>query len=481
MLADAWCAAWFWPEDVPALTPRSWPALSAALGGDASALPPALERTWRGAVAKVAGDERFFHWDLEFPEVFHDERGVPLPAPGFDAVIGNPPWADAGRIAGFSRESGRYQLQGSGHANLYQVFAERMLQLCSPGGRVGLLMPSGFLADHGCAALRRRLFERWSVDAVLGFDNRDGLFPIHRGLRFSLVTATNAGSTTDLRARFGLRSASGLEDAPDTGEIDGSVHVPLTLIRRFSGDGLAVPDIETERDRSILARVLSVAPPLGSPDGWHACFGRELNATEDRRHFVEHGLPVLEGKHLEPFAARTAEASRFIDRRTAIRVLGRRCAIDRPRLGYREVASSTNRLTLIAAVIPAAVVTTHTIFCLRAPADEALQWFLCGIFNSFPANYLARLRGGTHVPAAAIHRLPVPAPPRESSTFRAIAGLARRAHADSRARAEVHARSARAYRLDAGDFAHVLRTFPLVPESEREAALEAFRHLEDAI
>ena len=28
----------------------------------------------------------FFHWPLEFPGVFHRER------PGFDVVVGNPPW-----------------------------------------------------------------------------------------------------------------------------------------------------------------------------------------------------------------------------------------------------------------------------------------------------------------------------------------------------------------------------------------------------
>ena len=38
------------------------------------------------------GGERFFHWELEFPEVFFDVDGVPLDRGGFDAVIGNPPW-----------------------------------------------------------------------------------------------------------------------------------------------------------------------------------------------------------------------------------------------------------------------------------------------------------------------------------------------------------------------------------------------------
>jgi hypothetical protein len=38
--------------------------------------------------------------------------------------------------------------------------------------------------------------------------------------------------------------------------------------------------------------------------------------------------------------------------------------VRRARLAYRDVASATNRLTLIAAVIPARAATTHTLFCL---------------------------------------------------------------------------------------------------------------------
>src|SRR6266511_1120832 len=170
--------------------------------------------------------------------------------------------------------------------------------------------------------------------------------------RFSLITATNAGSTREFQSRSGLRSADDLEDVPDSGRIPRSIDLPLTLIRHFSGEGLAVPEIESERDRAILARVLSVAPPLGGAEGWGARFGRELNATDDRPHVGECGLPVLDGKHIERYRVRLSEASRFIERRIAGRLLGPRAGFDAARLGYREVASSTNRLTLIAAVIP---------------------------------------------------------------------------------------------------------------------------------
>lgn len=480
-LFDAWCATWFWPGDIAAVGPRAWPAFASTVHGDSSGLPPAVERQWRSTVARVAAEQRFFHWELEFPEVFFDPDGSRSASAGFDAVIGNPPWADARAVAGFSRESGCYHLHGRGHANLYQLFAERMLQLAAAHGRIGILMPSGFLADHGCSDLRRHLFDRCAIDAVLGFDNRDGLFPIHRALRFSLITLTKNGSTTALRSRFGLRSAAVLEDVPDEGDIPGSLRVPVTLLRRFSGEGLAVPELEHARDQAILARILAIAPPLGAAGGWGAHFGRELNATDDRRHFGTNGLPIIEGKHLAPFQVNVGQATQFIEQDVAERLLRSRMTARRARLGYREVASSTNRLTLIAAVIPAGVLTTHTVFCLREPTDEPLHWYLCGMLNSFTANYLARLRGGTHVPAAAIHQLPVPFCERDSTVFSRIGQLARVAATDPMARAEIHARSARAYGLSTEDFVRVVGTFPLVDESERAGALDEFHRLGDEI
>jgi len=471
-LADAWCAAWFWPDAAPL---PAWPAFSAALRGEPGALPPGVEEQWRRTAASVAATERFFHWDLEFPEVFHDERGAPRTDAGFDAVLGNPPWAAAGRLTRFSRDSGCYRLQGDGHANLYQLFAERMLALASPGGRVGMLMPSGLLADAGCGGLRRHLFDGCDVDAIVSFDNSEGVFPIHRGVRFALLTGTTGCAGRDLCLRSGLRDPGVLDDMPDRGVPPGCVRVGRPLLLAFGGEGRPVPDLRTEMDRAVLARMLDAGPALESAGGWHVHFGRELNATDDRAHFGRTGLPVLEGKQIDPFRARVADATSFIDRRVAERLLRRRTPIDRPRLAYREVAAATNRLTLIAAIVPAGVVTTHTIFCLRERLEDDRQWFLCGVFNSYAANYCVRLRGGTHVPAAVIQRLPVPfdVPPR---ALKSIAALARTlAHEPAAGdAARLQARVARLYAFTRDEFAHVLSTFPLVDASARTNALEAF-------
>ena len=141
----------------------------------------------------------------------------------------------------------------------------------------------------------------------------------------------------------------------------------------------------------------------------------------------------------------------------------------RARLAYRDVASATNRLTLIAAIVPARCVTTHTLFCLKTPLPLETQHVLCALLNSFVANYLVRL----HVNDARHRLAPGAACPCRSSPpprpcFGRLAALSRTlSTGSSRAEdtpeyAELQAIVARLYDLTADDFTHILDTFPLV-------------------
>ena len=70
---DLWCACWFWPVDEIEVAPLP----------TGFADPP--EET-RAVAREVAARHRFFHWELEFPDVLCEEGA------GFDGVVGNPPW-----------------------------------------------------------------------------------------------------------------------------------------------------------------------------------------------------------------------------------------------------------------------------------------------------------------------------------------------------------------------------------------------------
>ena len=132
--------------------------------------------------------------------------------------------------------------------------------------------------------------------------------------------------------------------------------LPRRLLERLSPEDLAIPDVRTPADVALLEKIAATVPFLGSPAGWGAEFGRELNASDDRRHFdgAPDGLPVLEGKHVEPFQVRAPADVRRLPVAAAARLLDEARTWGRPRLAYRDVASATNRLTLIAAIVPPA-------------------------------------------------------------------------------------------------------------------------------
>ena len=123
-----------------------------------------------------------------------------MPACAPDAAL------EARQFTAFAREAGIYRVESRAHVNRYQLFVERALQLARPGGRIGLVLPSGVVTDTGAAPLRRHLFDRADVDTVTGLDNRGGIFPIHRSLRFVLLTATAGTPTRQVACRFGVRT-----------------------------------------------------------------------------------------------------------------------------------------------------------------------------------------------------------------------------------------------------------------------------------
>lgn len=426
-----WCARWFWHEPAAAPAPAELTAAIDTLTGGADRLGGGHVDRWSAQARAAADTHRFFHWPLEFADAFYDDAGCPRESGGFDAVIGNPPWEmirrdrrsgrrGSGRdpLVSFIRESGLFPHCRTGHVNLYQPFVDRALQLLGPSGRLGLVLPWGFAVDDGSASLRRALVDAGGLDTIIGFDNARGLFPIHRGLRFCVVVARaapDAGPGCGTRARFGVTTEEQADAIPEAGHAGEEITVPIRLDRRdlaiVGGPLRRIPDLRRPDDLDWLKR-LHRFPVLGASDGWGLTFGRELNATEDAHLFRERaagrgGLPVVEGKHIAPFVCDTKACSHVINPRDAAHRLRDR-RFERPRLAYRDVSGVGNTYALVAAVIPAGAVTTHTLFCLRTPLPIDQQLYLCGLFNSPVLDRLVRLLMGSHVTTSLIGQVPVP-------------------------------------------------------------------------
>lgn len=522
--ADTWCAAALWPGTPPSpAVVNEW--LSSVLGGGTT-LPADQLAGWLARAARVAAGHSVFHWELAFPEVFFDAGGRRLSDGGFDAVFGNPPWdmlrADSGTatargsdrdraapVRRFFRSSGIYTAQSLGHANCYQLFLERTLQLTRSGGRFGLILPSGIATDHGSAALRRRLFDRCALDTWIGLDNKSGIFPIHRSVRFVVMAGRHGGHTEVLKFRSGVQDPATLDRcASDARHDEGDewLSVSRSRLEAWDPEQLTVPAVTSATALAILCAASTAAPPLGSARGWHARFGRELNATDDRAHFTERAtpnkpaphkgvpyrdtargrsalptlLPIVEGKHLAPFQVCLDATTHAVARDTAARLIDPAVSFARDRIGYRDVAGATNRLTLIAGPLPKGTLSTHTVFVLKTPLGTEAQWCLLALLNSLVANFLVRLNVTTHVTTALMARLPVPRPADNSPAFRTLAGLARGLaetgiDAAPEAYARLNAVVTRLYGIHGDDYAHVVASFPLLAQRLRDRCVAVER------
>jgi hypothetical protein len=126
----------------------------------------------------TARSKRFFHWELEFPEVFYaptpgSQTNIQrLEEKGFDAVIGNPPFIDKKRIVrslieldSFWQESHQFST-AKGIYDVYMLFLELATRISKPTGRLGLLTPIPWLTQSEGSRIRKHLLESGALEVL---------------------------------------------------------------------------------------------------------------------------------------------------------------------------------------------------------------------------------------------------------------------------------------------------------------------------
>ena len=133
---------------------------------------------------KIGIEERFFHWDLEFPEAFVDlghNTWKRKDEQGFDAVVGNPPYDElsehaSGRVLlekDFFKEQPLYADATGGRLNVFRPFILRSESLLVTRGFHSFIVPMSLLGDSFTAQLRRRLLNSGKLRSVTAFPQKD--------------------------------------------------------------------------------------------------------------------------------------------------------------------------------------------------------------------------------------------------------------------------------------------------------------------
>lgn len=286
----------------------------------------------------------------------------------------------------------------------------------------------------------------------------------------------------------------------------------VALGGRLSPNSSSIMEFRNELDVRIAEKMLRF-PSLGQniEGKWRLEFTNEMHMTSDSGIFEQreghHRLPLYEGKMIHQFSNTFGKPRYWITESKGRKALlgrtpdtGQTVSYQTYRLCFRDVAAATNERTLISTVLPPSCFSGNTLYVSK-PVDKSVLLFSAGLLNSFVSDHLIRMKVSNHCNAFYIYELPIPRLSPTDVVFATIAQrsaklictspdfdeLARvvglRDHRDSvtdpteraRLRAELDGMIAHVYGLTEEEFAYVLTTFPLVDQSVKDAALDAYR------
>ncbi len=404
--------------------------------------------------------------------------------------------------------------------NYYKLFVEQCYNLLKPGGYCGIIIPSGIYTDLGTKQLREMLFSSTRVNQLLGISNEKFIFEsVHHAFKLCLLSFEKSGSTQQFKAAFRINPREAVR--PEELEFflhNDSEHVTISisLIRQLSPDSISVIEFKDAKDILILEKI-SRFPLLGEEieDTWNLRLFREFDMTNDSHLFQtqreKNALLLYEGKMIWQFTHLFAEARYWIDEQEGRKSILKRGEKDEGqtldyqsyRLGFRDVAASTNERTMIAAIIPRNVFAGNTLIVSK-PFAQITELLCCSsLLNSYICDYVVRQKVTSHCNMFYVYQLPIPRLDVTDSVFNDIVERTAKLvcttdeFADlwnevmetpwtpecgapdeterNQLRAELDGMIAIIYGLTYEEFEYILTTFPLVPQTQKDAALQCFQ------
>ncbi len=474
-LLDSWCSLWFTGNGASGKDPPTtgkFRELAAMLLSPRSCPPVRDTADTARMLAGWAEKELFFHWELEFPEVFEGRN------PGFDAVVGNPPWevlkskkAEFMRSRGVSspadpedesatawgsaacmpdldarweesmrrqkcasrwfRLSGKFPHSADGDLNTYKLFLERSFTLLRKGGRMGVVVPHALAADEGAASLRRMLLEESSLEHIYIFDNRKALFPIHRSFKFALAGLEKGGRTERFATAAGLSSQEDLAKAEP-------LDVEVADVARRSPETLSIMECASEAAASLLDCIYGRSFLASMrDDSWRLSFRTEVGISADSAVILPVGgrrglwggrdwVPLCEGKSLWQFRPWSAPPAHCMERKEALRKTG---GAEGFKIAFRRIARGTDERMMAACALPSFIPceTNASVAVVEGGGkDRSELLFSLAVLNSLALEYVMKRRAGSTLNLFHMRQAPLPALDARDPLFDAVAALSAR-------------------------------------------------------
>ena len=311
-----------------------------------------LSKDFKSEVKRIAEEQRFFHWCVEFPEVFAANKG-------FDVMCGNPPWdkikvedkkwfeshnradivnagtasqrkeaiealqtsdptlykeyakalADAEALSRFARLAGRFDLTATGDIDLYPMFAELCLSFSKEAW--GLVLPTGIAMNDSNKAFFSKLIDENRLISLYDFENREKLFDIDSTNHFCLLTIGKEQDTPrTIKGGFFLTRLDHLLDPRRIYTLQTSDFA------RLNPNTKTCPVFRTSRDAKLTAKIYRNSTILYNEttgdNPWNVKFSRMLDMSNDSYLFRTYAQLTAQGATLNGNTFTTVDGETYV-------------------------------------------------------------------------------------------------------------------------------------------------------------------------
>ena len=302
-------------------------------------------------VKRMAEEQRFFHWCVEFPEVFAANKG-------FDVMCGNPPWdklqmeeekwfagkdedivkaanqaerkekiaklqTSAPKLyeefttacnaltsqSNFVKNSGRFPLTAVGKLELSSLFAELCLSFSKEAW--GLVLPTGIAVNDSNKYFFSKLIDENRLMSIYSFENEEKLFDIHHSFKFCLLTCCGMKDTPhEVKGGFYLRRVDHLLDPRRI------YTLKTSDFARLNPNTKTCPVFRTSRDASLTAKIYRNSTILLNEENgnnpWDVKFGSMFNMATDSNLFRTHAQLAEAGAILKGNVFTTIDGNKYV-------------------------------------------------------------------------------------------------------------------------------------------------------------------------
>lgn len=498
------------------------------------------QEKWGFAPAELSA----FSWQVEFAEVFFNADGTPKADPGFDCIVGNPPWeilkgyeedffisidpewplgknakaAQTVRKGKLLRdpeikrqhedylrmkrlyegvlgdETGYLLLDpvfenvggGNGDPNTYKLACELYPSILSTLGAFGFLVPEGFAGDKGTRDLRAKYIDEKWLRYVVAFSKTNEIFP-DATQNFCILIGSKVEASHKVSYLNNLVTRSDLQAL----DIKNAPSVSIELLARPALETRPLFPVASETEAKILEKFLRIPSPVENEQPWKVLPYTELHTTNDFAPKSEiSGVDVkssyraVKGEHMDRY--RSPEGTPYGVRKDVL-YRDKRWAsrVEEERVAWRKIAGTNDPRRMVASLLPERFVCFDSLNVITGPKAHAERLFLVAVLNSFCYEYFIRLQSkNNNVNIYFVALSPLPRLEKSDPDFKAISDLSGQLHRkggkDVKAEAELEARIAHVYGLNHVELQTIVDRFDKVPLAYRQEVLEAFTSMRPA-